>query len=231
MRKIALLICLVYAGMQVKSQTSGIAKPKKISVDASVTSNLLQFALSQNTGAFSQVNYIPRYTYFFNTGYYFNYKASKHLLPFLGISVKNIGVIEKQDSIKTKRRNYIAGVPVGIKIAFSKKFEWRIGADLNLSINYKEKRFVNDVKQSKFNEFFSDRTPLFYPAIFTGFNLYSFNVDIHYYPTNFLQPNYEPTAGYKPYTGYNTQILAIGLGIDIGDEYYKTKKFKKNPSK
>ncbi|HQH40179.1 MAG TPA: hypothetical protein PK825_00405 [Bacteroidales bacterium] len=73
-----------------------------------------------------------RFTMFLHLSDYWNYDLNDHLGLFTGLSLRNIGMITREDytyrekdytDVKTKRRSYAAGVPLAVKIGiFSKNF-------------------------------------------------------------------------------------------------------------
>jgi hypothetical protein len=131
---------------------------------------------------------IPRFTFFFNLGNNWNYNFSNQFGVFTGLNIKNIGVITQEDSIKIKRRVYTLGVPVGFKVGDLRrgKVFFFAGGSYDLAFNYKEKKFVNGHKVDKFNEWFSDRTPILMPSVFAGIRIaVSLGFKLQYYPTVF----------------------------------------------
>lgn len=155
-----------------------------------------------------------------NIGITLNHDFGKAFGIYTGIGIRNIGFIEKiaiTDST-VKRRVYCAEVPVGIKIGSLYRRRYLVlGGGGDFAFNYKEKGFVKRGDKEKFNEWLSDRTPLFMPFVFVGF---SFNpglvLKLQYYPQNFLNTGYIDTkASTKLYAGYNVNLLMLNLGVDI----------------
>lgn len=155
-----------------------------------------------------------------NIGITLNHDFGKAMGIYTGIGIRNIGFIEKvavADST-IKRRVYCAEVPVGIKIGSLYRRRYLVlGGGGDFAFNYKEKGFVKRGSKEKFNEWLSERTPLFMPFVFVGF---SFNpglvLKLQYYPQNFLNTGYTDTkSGTKPYAGYNVNLLMLNLGVDI----------------
>jgi hypothetical protein len=170
--------------------TSGNAKPQSLELSSGIEGSILQFANFTNNS--KSVTTIPRYTFFLNGGIHANYKISNTVKVFTGIDFKNIGLIDKYgDSLKVKRRIYTIGAPMGLKFKIKRNLKFNIGADFNFVFNYKEKVFVNGDKKSKFNEFFSNKTPLFYPSVFAGIIIDKISLSANYYPTNFFNSDYK----------------------------------------
>jgi hypothetical protein len=155
-----------------------------------------------------------------NIGVTLNHDFGKALGIYTGVGVRNIGFIEKAALVDStvKRRVYCAEIPVGIKIGSLYKRRYLVlGGGGDFAFNYKEKGFVKRGHKEKFNEWLSDRTPLFMPFAFVGF---SFNpglvLKLQYYPQNFLNTDYtDAKTSTKPYAGYNVNLLMLNLGVDI----------------
>ena len=170
-------------------------------------------------------NPIPRYSTFFHFGEQLHVNLGKSFGFYTGIGVRNIGMINRlNDSIKVKQRVYALGVPVGIKIGdMQKRLYAALGAELELFFNYKQKTFLGSGrgdKVEKFNEWFSDRTPLLNPSLFVEFNFKKGTyLKLRYYPMNFLvadKQNFTVNnikTGFRPET---SQLFALSFGRVIG---------------
>lgn len=160
-----------------------------------------------------------RFTAFFHYGYLYNYNFNHSVGIMTGLSLKNIGFIDKYPALDStvKRRLYTLNVPFAIKLGQLQNNEFFfVGAEASLAVNYKEKGFVHRNKKQKFNEWFSDRTPLLMPNVFIGYQKNNMYFKINYYPTNFLNTDFvDPKTGLKPYTGYKVNILAFTVGLNI----------------
>ncbi len=105
-----LFITIVLIGLQVnsvqaqESSTEASQKVKKINWNSDLEASLLQFANYTANGYSKRT--IPRFTYFFNVGVEASLNSLKKnpINPFTGISIKNIGLITKSDSVKNKYR-------------------------------------------------------------------------------------------------------------------------------
>ncbi len=168
----------------------------------------------------------PRFTYFFNIGFHLNYDFGKSVGLFTGVSVKNMGFIEKQTLIDStiKRRVYAAGIPLGIKIGdLSRKNYAFLGGGVDFPLNYREKGFVKRNDKDKFNEWFSDRVPAYMPYAFIGASVKpGVFIKVQYYPGNFMNPDYSETVNIngtptviKPYSLYDVQLLMFSFGFNI----------------
>lgn len=170
------------------------------------------------------VHNIPRFTFFFNAGHNFNYDFNNHFGIFTGLNLKNIGLITKDnnDSVKLKRRVYTLGVPVGFKIGDLKRgtFFFFAGGSYDLAFNYKEKKFVNGDKVDKFNEWFSDRTPLLMPSLFAGLRFRpGIGLKFQYYPNNFFNKDFKETVKgvtTQPYKDVESKMFFATFSYDFG---------------
>jgi Outer membrane protein beta-barrel domain len=181
---------------------------------------ILSFADIKEDG--DRVNSIPRFTLFFNIGTNYNYDFSENVGFFSGLNIKNIGLITKDGNIKLKRRVYTLGVPIGFKVGnLETGHLFFAGGELDFAFNYKEKRFVNGDKVSKFNEWFSDRTPVVMPSLFAGvqFNRH-FSFKAQYYPSNFFNTSFKDDNGVEPYKNTDANILFITIGYHFTPKRY-----------
>lgn len=171
----------------------------------------------------NEVNSIPRFTLFFNIGTNANLDLGNNIGIFGGLNLTNIGMITeeeivgtvKTDKFKTKQRVYAIGIPVGIKIGDLRKFYVYGGAEAGFAVNYKQKDFINGEKVDKFNEWFSNRTNAFMPAVFVGFQSKSgFGLKVQYYLNDFLNQGYSE-GGVTPYAGTESRIFFLTLGYNF----------------
>lgn len=214
------LIIFIQSGLMAQS-TSGEAKKKKVTLTSGVESNLLQLA-QVKLGSYS-FQTVPRYTYFFNTATDINFEVSKHIKPFTGITLRNIGFIVKgvDTTARVKNRVYTLGAPLGLKFYLSKKNKCilKVGADLSLAMDYKWKTFDSQSKRAtkkKDHEFFSkDVSSLFY-SVFAGISYKGFSVSGNYYLNNF----------YSSKSLGEVQLFTLGLGINFENNAMKKKKEK-----
>ena len=161
-----------------------------------------------------------RFSYFINYGLTFNWNAGRHFGVYAGADIKNIGFIEKltYNGNTAKRRVYTFGIPVGIKIGnMAKKGRYLfLGGGADVPFNYKEKQFVIRGQKTKFNEWFSDRTPMVMPYVFAGASIHKgITLKAQYYPNNFLNPDFTSNLG-KIYAGYDVHLLLLSVGVVTG---------------
>lgn len=183
---------------------------------------LLSFGNVKNAG--EHVRNVPRFTLFFNVGSNYNYDFNNHFGLFTGLNIKNIGLITKddKDSVKLKRRVYTLGVPFGFKIGDLKRgtFFFFAGGSYDMAFNYKEKKFINGDKVDKFNEWFSDRTPILMPSLFAGIRISpGFGLKIQYYPNDFFNKDYKESlvgGTVKPYKDVESKMFFATISYDFG---------------
>lgn len=182
---------------------------------------ILSTAMLEKPGVSSQLT-TPRFTGFFNAGFNLNYNFSNSVGFFTGLGIKNIGFIEKYNNPDStvKRRVYALGIPLALKFGNMMKGNYfMIGGGVDFPFNYKEKGFVKRSDKTKFNEWFSQRTPPVMPYVFAGFRIRpGIALKLQYYPGNFLNPDYETTENgitVKPYDGYKVNLMYASLAINI----------------
>jgi hypothetical protein len=156
-----------------------------------------------------------RFSYFFNFGFTFNFNVNRHLGLFTGIDVKNLGYIEEINGVTIKRRTYNAGIPLGIKIGnMARRGNYLfLGGGVDAPVNYREKSFVIRDQKTKFNEWFSDRTPRIMPYLFAGVCLHKgVTLKAQYYLDNFLNPGFTKD-GIQPYSALDVHVMYLSLGV------------------
>lgn len=183
--------------------------------------SILSFAHVKDGG--NSVRNVPRFSLFFNIGSTVNYDFSNHAGFFSGMNLKNIGFITKENDEKIKRRVYTLGIPAGLKLGnFNDDFFFYFGGQYELALNYKEKHFVDGKKTIKFNEWFSDRTPLLMPSLFAGVKMHNFNVKVQYYPNNFFNTGFTETkngVSTQPYENMKANMFFISFGYSFHFKY------------
>lgn len=202
------------------------AKPRTGYITAGGNGPLLSFGNVTNAG--EHVRSVPRFTIFFNIGTNYNYDFSNNFGIYTGLNIKNIGLITKTDTSKLKQRVYTLGVPLGLKFGNMRDgFFFFLGGEYDLAFNYKEKFFLNGDKKSKFNEWFSDRTPLLMPSVFAGFRFSpGFGIKAQYYLNNFFNQDYTRSVNgvkEKPYKDLEANMMFVTLSYNFGLRYHSTK--------
>jgi hypothetical protein len=175
----------------------------------------------------NQEGILPRFSPFYCAQSTYNYDFSNGFGSFVGLAIRNIGFIYDQyevpadaassaetKMVKKKFRNYNIGLPVGFKIGKMDSFFLFGGYEIELPINYKEKTFDGDVKEDKFNVWFSDRVELFQHGFFAGVQLpYGSNLKFKYYLSNFHNTDFVNNDGLKPYEGLNANVFYFALSF------------------
>jgi hypothetical protein len=172
-----------------------------------------------------------RFSPVFNFQNLVNYDADRHVGFFSGLNIRNVGFIyDIPDSdIRKKVRTYNVGIPLGIKLGNLDGLFVYAGYELELPINYKEKTFVNERKEDRFNVWFSDRTPVQH-ALMAGVQFpYSANVKFKYYLTEFFDRDYTETRNgvqLKPYERFDGNIFYVSLNFSLfrNTEFYYGRK-------
>lgn len=230
-----LLACLpAIAQDSTRSSTSHYEGPSKYKSRTYFTwggdGAILSFAQMKSNG--NHVRNIPRFSAFLHIGVNINHNFSNNFGIFTGISLKNIGLInDATDSLRLKRRVYTLGIPIGFKIGNLRRYGvfFFAGGAYDLALNYKEKQFVNGHKERKYNEWFSDRTPILMPSIFAGLRASpGFGLKVQYYPTNFFNQDYSK-ANVKPYQGLDAKLFFVTISYDfarINARYSKHRSYR-----
>lgn len=173
-------------------------------------------------------NDIIRFSPVFNIQVQVHRDFSDHAGLMTGFNIRNVGFIYDDPfnpGTRYKTRNYTLGVPIGLKFG---KMDGKYifgGYEIELPFAYKEKKFVNDEKVSKFDEWFSSRTETFYHTLFVGVNMVEgTQIKFKYYLTNWFNKSYMDAQGTKPYANFDANVFYISLSFQIlrgTDFYYK----------
>ncbi len=140
---------------------------------------------------------------------------------FHGLAIRNVGFIAEQanTNVRIKYRTYNLGIPVGIKMDFSPSLGLYAGYEFELPFNFKQKTFVNESKEQKFNSWFSDRTPTLAHGLFVGFQFASgMHVKFKYYLNSFLNPEYEEIVDgntVRPYEDLDVNVFYFAISFNI----------------
>ena len=167
-------------------------------------------------------NVATRFSVFFHLQSMVNKDFSQNAGFYTGLTLRNIGFIYDDPNdlgIRKKFRSYNAGIPVGLKLGnMDEKFVF-FGYELEIPINYKEKTFVNEKKEDKFDVWFSDRTPSLMHTAFVGFQGPSgVSLKFKYYLTPFFNQDFTETiAGVntQPYRGLEANVFYIALSFEL----------------
>ena len=182
-------------------------------------------------GGASAANTI-RFSPFFNIQTQVHHDLSDRFGILTGFTLHNVGFIMDDPidkSIYYKFRNYTIGIPLGIKVGDMDGKYFFAGYEIELPFNFKQKTFVNEEK-TKYDEWFSSRTPTFYHTLFFGVNLYSgAQLKFKYYLNNWFNKDYTTNdasgALIKPYATTEVHVFYIALTFQIlrGTHFYYQK--------
>lgn len=203
--------------LQARAQNEAYTHPSttKTYVTGGIDGAILSFAGRPEAPAATR--WIPRFSLFFNVGSTLNKDWGPHAGMFTGLALKNIGLIRKTDSARFKDRVYALGVPLGLKFGqLSEHKFFIVGAEADLAVNFKEKKFQEGQSKTKFNEWFSRRTPLGMPSVFVGMEQHHFDIKFQYYLTNFFRPQFsEMQSGgtQQPYQGLSANVCYLTVGF------------------
>ena len=177
---------------------------------------------------------IIRFSPVFNLQVFGNFDFGKNFGLLAGGSIRNVGFINgntdpDNSGIKKKYRTYNLGIPVGFKVGDVNKFFFFGGYEIEFPFHYKEKTFVNGVKQdNKISTWFTSRVPTFYNSVFAGIQFpYGLNLKFKYYFTNFFNEGFTETVNSEdvmPYQGYKANVFYFSLSFALFQNnhvYYK----------
>jgi len=170
-------------------------------------------------------NNIIRFSPVFNLQVYGNLDFNKHIGLLYGGAIRNVGFIDgntdpDNSNIKKKYRNYNLGLPIGIKFGNLSKLFFFGGYEIEFPFHYKEKTFVNGVKQdNKISTWFTKRVPTVYNSVFAGIQFpYGLNLKFKYYFTNFHNEDFTETVNGEvlmPYKGYKSNVFYFSLSFAL----------------
>ncbi len=170
-------------------------------------------------------NNIIRFSPVFNLQVFGNLDFNQHFGLIYGGAIRNVGFINgntdgDNSNIKKKYRNYNLGLPIGLKIGNLNKFFFFGGYEIEFPFHYKEKTFVNGVKQeNKISTWFTNRVPTVYNSVFAGIQFpYGLNLKFKYYFTNFFNEDFTETVNgevLRPYKGYKANVFYFSLSFAL----------------
>src|SRR5436190_21126534 len=111
-----------------------------------------------------------------------HFDKSEKMGFFTGLNVRNVGFIyDESDAVRKKVRTYNVGIPLALKFGDMDGTFFYAGYELEVPLNYKEKTYVNESKEDKFNSWFSQRTPPIYNTVIVGVQFpYGANIKFKY---------------------------------------------------
>jgi len=167
-----------------------------------------------------------RFTLFYHMESNYNWDFSRFVGLYSGLGIRNIGLIADDDHL-IKYRSYALGLPVALKLGNLPGNTFIYGGlEYEMLFHYKEKEFI-DGKKSKYTEWFSDRTNLFVPSVFFGYQFKGgTNFRFKLYLDNFFNQDYTETIdgiNTKPYQNITSQIYYFSLSFYIKNTRIKEK--------
>lgn len=167
-------------------------------------------------------NVVTRFSGFFHFQSLVNKDFSEKSGFYTGLTMRNIGFIyddPANTSVRKKFRTYNLGIPVGVKVGnMNEKFMF-FGYELEIPFNYKEKTFINEKKEDKFDVWFSDRTPSIMHTAFVGFRGPSgVSLKFKYYLTPFFNEDFTEViddVASQPYRGLESNVFYVALSFEL----------------
>ncbi len=167
-------------------------------------------------------NVVTRFSGFFHFQSLVNKDFSQKSGFYTGLTMRNIGFIyddPNNTSVRKKFRTYNLGIPVGIKVGNMEEKFMFFGYELEIPFNYKEKTFINEKKEDKFDVWFSDRTPSIMHTAFVGFRGPSgVSLKFKYYLTPMFNQDFTETTdtgSIQPYRGLEANVFYVALSFEL----------------
>jgi len=227
MKKIILIIISLYAA-------GSFAQEKTTKVYGSFAAEMIfSFASIDNDGD-DQGN-IMRWAPVINPQAMVNIDFNKYFGLFTGLAIRNVGFIydNPDDNNRYKYRTYNFGIPVGFKIGKLDKILFFGGYEVEFPFVYKEKLFVDEVKEDKFTVWFSDRVEPVQSSLLAGIQVpFGATLKFKYYLTNFHNRDFttgEGEAQIKPYD-FKSNVFFVSLAWKLFSnwEEYNPEHYKKD---
>jgi len=216
MKKLLILGLLLSTYVVANSQSANFDR----SYFTSGTEFIFSFATIDNNGTAG--SNVMRFSGFLHLQGFYHHDFGKSFGLMTGLALRNVGFIENEpdDGVKKKYRTYNVGIPIAFKLGSMGKTHMYAGYEIEFPTNYKEKRFVYDTKEDKFNEWFSKRTPAFYHTVLVGVQFkYGLSLKFKYYLTNFFNQDYSEvnTNGVTvyPYQDKDVRVFYFSLNINL----------------
>ncbi len=209
MQKVILIFALIMLSYQARAQKPYMTSDGEL---------ILGFASITKNGVEEQS--IPRFSLFFHGQSLIHFDQNENMGFFSGITIRNVGFIyDEEVNVRKKYRTYNVGIPIGFKIGDMDNLYLYAGYELEMPINYKEKTFIDEKKEDKFNVWFSKRTPTFYNALFAGVRFpHGLSLKFKYYLTPFFNKNYTQNVNgisVRPFENMDVNTFHISLSTMI----------------
>ena len=196
---------------------------------------IFSFAILDNDGD-DQGN-IMRFAPVINPQSMINFDFNNVFGLFSGMAIRNVGFIydNPDDGNRYKYRTYNLGIPAGFKIGKLDKMLFFGGYEIEFPFAYKEKVFINEVKEDKFIVWFSDRVEPVQHSFLAGIQFpYGPVLKFKYYITNFHNRDYVANVDgtmIKPYD-FESNIFYFSLAWNLFANWkeYSPKEFEHKKS-
>ncbi|UJP64692.1 hypothetical protein [Mongoliitalea daihaiensis] len=175
-----------------------------------------------SAGTVADANNVLRWAPVINLQNFLNFDTSDNFGWFTGFNVRNVGFIfDESPTVRKKVRSYNVGIPVGVKFGNLDGKFFFAGYELERSVNYRERTFVDERRVDRFNVWFSDRVNPWQSSLFFGINYRSgTTLKFKYYPSEFFNRNFTATdsntgATIRPYENIQANVFYVSLSFDV----------------
>jgi len=213
MKKLVVFVVAISIGYYSDAQSKNVY---------SVTSGEWFFSFANVKESGVEASSILRFSPVFNFQNLINYDMSDKFGLIAGLGFRNVGFIydKPNSNERWKYRTYNIGIPIGFKIGDMNRSFLYAGYELEIPVNFKSKKFVNEDKTDKNSVWFSSQVTTFNSALFVGVQLpMGGNLKFKYYLSNFFNKDYtaQDSNGnpYKPYQDMNVNVFYFSLNFFI----------------
>jgi hypothetical protein len=174
-----------------------------------------------STGTLQNNNNVLRFSPVINLQTLLNFDQSESFGWFTGINIRNVGFIfDESPSVRKKVRNYNLGIPIGIKLGHLDDRFFFAGYELEIAMNYRERIFIDEVRDKRFSVWFSDRVNTLQHALFIGYTLpKGTSIKAKYYLNSFFNQEFTASDGdggaFQPYAGLDANIFYVSLNFAL----------------
>jgi hypothetical protein len=206
-----LMMCAVTLSITVNAQEKDANR--KVFLETNDETAIFSFANIKGAGITN-----PRFSYTLNGGYRAKQRLNKSMFWFAGIDYRNIGIAQRNDTIRERFVTRYIGPVAGLKFDLKKKWYLGLSTGADFAIYNKDKSWkIGDKKNTKVKQtgYLPDSRNLINPYIGASIKKSIAGIKIAYYPLNHFT------------TSFTTQdVNLFTIGILLGKE--KVSKDKKN---